>query len=91
MLTFLSPDSDPGEAGGAPQRPDAVFYRVPGLRPGDRARHTLQEPLRGSVPLCHLRRLVFHPVHPALLAAVRLLPEQAGECPGFWLQARCPG
>ncbi|XP_070330343.1 proton-associated sugar transporter A isoform X4 [Odocoileus virginianus] len=70
--------SDPGEARGAPQHPDAVFHRVPGLRPGDRARHTLQEPLRGSVPLCHLRRLVFHPVHPALLAAVRLLPEQAG-------------
>lgn len=69
-----------GEAGGAPQCPHAVLHRLPGLRPGDWACHPFQEPLRGSVPLHHLRDFVFHPVHPALLVAVRLLPKQAGEC-----------
>lgn len=75
--------SCPRKAGRTPQHPHAVLHRAPGLWPGDRTRHPVQEPLRGSVPLHHLRGVIFHPVHSALLAAVRLLPEQKGKCLPF--------
>ncbi|XP_058408793.1 proton-associated sugar transporter A isoform X2 [Diceros bicornis minor] len=64
------------EAGRIPQHPHAVFHRLSRLRPGDRARHPVQEPLRGPVALHNLRHLILHSVHPALLPALRLLPEQ---------------
>lgn len=67
--------SDPGEAGGVPQRPHPLLHRLSRLRPGDGARHPLQESLRGPVALHNLRGFIFHPVHLALLAALRLLPE----------------
>lgn len=58
------------EAGGIPQHPHAVLHCLPGLWPGDRARHPVQEPLRGPVPVHNLRDFIFHAVHPALLAPV---------------------
>lgn len=90
VLTFLSPDSCPGEAGGAPQCPDVVFYRVPGLRPGDPELATLSRNLTWFCLLCHLRGLVFHSMHPALLAAVRYYQSKQVSAPGFLASGPCP-
>ena len=68
------------EARRIPQHPHTVLHCLPGLWSGDRARHPVQEPVRGPVALHNLRDFIFHPVHPALLASVRLLPEQKGKC-----------
>ncbi|XP_045426541.1 proton-associated sugar transporter A isoform X4 [Pipistrellus kuhlii] len=69
---------DPGEAGGAPERPHPLLRGLPGLRAGHRAGHAVPQPVCGPVPVRHLRHPLLHTLHAALLAAVRLLPKPAG-------------
>ncbi len=76
---FFSSCSHPWEAGGAVLIAFSVFFRLSGLWFGHRSGHSLHQPVRGAVSLRHLRRSLLFSLYAALLSALWILPEPAGE------------
>lgn len=71
MLVSLGyPCSHIGETGGAFLSPHSIFFRLPGVWFRHGPGHTIDQPLRGTFPLCHLRGAVLLTMHAALLSAV---------------------
>lgn len=79
LSSIFSSCSHSWEAGGAVLFAFSVFFRLSGLWFGHRAGHSLHQPVRGAASLRHLRRSLLFSLYAALLSALWILPEPAGE------------
>lgn len=73
LLSWVNPyflSSHTGETGGAFLPPHSLFLRLPGVWSRHRPGHTVDQPLRGPVPVCHLWGAFLLAMHAALLFAL---------------------